>query len=167
MYNPGAYVMKVNEGVCQIVEIITMQDPGSAKGKDYYLLSPMEAPTVKVYVPVDRAEKSIRPVMSQEEAEVLIARIGEIQAAPLQDERHREQQYRQALHSGDPERLVAMLKQTYLRNHKRSQQGKKNTAVDSRFFQMAEDRLYAELAFALQTDRKGVCALIQTQIKNK
>jgi hypothetical protein len=32
---------------------------------------------------------------------------------------------------------------------------------------MTEDRLYAELAFALQTDRKGVCALIQTQIKNE
>ena len=165
MYIPGAYVMKVNEGICQIVELVTLRDPGSTKGKEYYLLSPLETPTVKVYVLVEGAEHRIRPVMSRAAAEVLIARIRTIEAIPVQDERHRKQQYRQALHSGDPEQLVAMIKQTYQRNHRRNQQGKKNTAVDSRFFQLAEDRLYAELAFVLETDRKGVCRLIEVQMK--
>lgn len=163
MYTLGTYVMKVNEGICQIIERTVLRDSGEAK--EYYLLSPLESPAVKVYVPVEHAEKSIRPVMTEAAARDLIGRIDAIEAFPLEDERHRDQQYRRALHSGDPEQLVAMIKQTYLRNHKRSQQGKKNTAVDSRFFQMAEERLYAELAFALQTDRKGVCALIQAQMQ--
>lgn len=165
MYTPGAYVMKVNEGICQVTELVTMKDPGSTKAKEYYLLCPVEAPAVKIYVPVEGAEKRIRPVMTEQAARALIARMDSIQAIPVADERHRDQQYRQALQSGDPEQLVAMIKQTYQRNHKRTQQGKKNTAVDGHFFQMAEDRLYAELAFALHTDRKGVCALIEAQIK--
>lgn len=167
MYTPGAYVMKVNEGICQVAEIVTMKEPGSTSGKDYYLLCPVETPAVKVYVPVEGAEKRIRPVMTQEAARALIAGIDAIQAIDVTDERHRDQQYREALHSGDPAQLVAMIKQTWQRNHARSRQGKKNTAVDGHFFQLAEDRLYAELAFALHTDRSGVSALIEAQVKQK
>lgn len=167
MYTPGAYVVKVNEGICQIEEIVELKDPGTAGTKEYYLLFPLENPAVKIYVPVENGDKRIRPVMTEAAARALIDRIDAIAATEVADERRREQQYREAVHSGDPEQLVAMIKETWQRNHRRNQQGKKNTAVDTHFLQMAEDRLYAELAFALGTDRNGVCELIEAQAGQK
>ena len=61
----------------------------------------------------------------------------------------REQRYKEAVRSGDPESLISIIKMIYLRKQKRMAQGKKTMMVDERYFQKAEQSLYSELGFAL------------------
>ena len=64
-----------------------------------------------------------------------------------------------------PEDLVAIIRMTYLRKKKRSEQGKKSTVSDDRFFRLAENYLYSELGFALNKDKDEVCRLIIDTVK--
>ena len=50
----------------------------------------------------------------------------------------REQNYKEAVRANNPEALVAIIKMIYQRKQKRLAQGKKCTATDARYFQIAE-----------------------------
>ena len=79
-------------------------------------------------------------------------------------EKQRDKVYKEALLSSDPEKLVAVIKAIYIRNEKRQSEGKKNGAVDEHFVKAAEERLYAELAFALKKDKEEMKEFIIEKI---
>ena len=54
-----------------------------------------------------------------------------------------------------------------MRRSKRLEQGKKNTAVDDRYFKLAQNNLYSELGFALHRDTDEVDELIKESIKKQ
>ena len=56
----------------------------------------------------------------------------------------------------DCEDLVKLLKTIYTRKQKRIKAGRKVTAVDAKYFHMAEENLYGELAVSLNISRKEV-----------
>ena len=64
--------------------------------------------------------------------------------------------YKDAIKSNRPEELVAVIKMTYLRKKKRAEEGKRGTVVDERYFRIAENMLYAEIGFALGTEKDKV-----------
>ena len=66
----------------------------------------------------------------------------------------------------DPEALVAIIKMIYQRKEKRLAQGKKCTATDARYFQLAETLLYMELGVALGKPKQEVCRTIIEYITN-
>ncbi len=72
----------------------------------------------------------------------------------------REQKYKEAVKANDPEALVAIIKMTYQRKQKRLAQGKKGTATDARYFQIAENLLYMELGTALGKPKQEICKTI-------
>lgn len=43
--------------------------------------------------------------------------------------------------------------------------GKKNTATDERYFKLAEEYLYSELAFALDKNKNEMCKFIEETIE--
>ena len=51
------------------------------------------------------------------------------------------------------------------RKEERVRQGRKVTAVDERYFKLAENLLYAELEVALDKDKEEVHRLIQEQCR--
>ena len=51
---------------------------------------------------------------------------------------------------------MKLLKTIYTRKQKRLKDGRKVTAVDAKYFHMAEESLYGELAVALNISRKEV-----------
>ena len=61
----------------------------------------------------------------------------EIPTAWVDNEILREQNYKEAVKANDPEALVAIIKMIYQRKEKRLAQGKKCTATDARYFQLA------------------------------
>lgn len=150
MYHIGDFVVKANEGICKIEDINYLDIPNVPKDKMYMLLVPVENPSVKVYLPVDGAGEKLRDVITEEEAGKLIKRIPDIKAAEITDEKQREKMYKDAVLSSNPEQLVAVIKTIYDRKIKRENQGKKTGSVDERFFKVAEEKLYAELAFAMK-----------------
>ena len=58
-------------------------------------------------------------------------------ALEVNNEKLREQNYKEAVKANDPEALVAIIKMIYQRKEKRLAQGKKCTATDARYFQLA------------------------------
>ena len=149
MFQVGQYVVKANTGVCKVMEIIMRAMSEEEEEREYYVLSPYLDMRSKLFVPVDSCVSNIRCILTKEEAEAFLSRIPEIGIAWIESDRLREQHYQDAIKSNDPERLVSVIKNLYLRNKQREQQGKKSTAVDERYFKMAEGALYTELAVAM------------------
>ncbi len=166
MYAVGDYVVKVNKGVCKVEDITRLTIPNADRNRLYYLLIPLEDAGSKLYVPVEGVEQNIRPVITEEAAWQLIDRIGEIDAAAITDEKQREASYKEALHSCEPERVISVLKSIYQRKQERDAQGKKITAVDDRYFKLAEDVLHSELAFAIGRDKQEMREVISAKMNS-
>lgn len=164
MFKKGDFVVNTNNGLCEIKDVVTMNMSGT--DKEYYLLVPINEQTAKVYVPVDLSTQRIRLAMNKDEALSLIESIPDIHETYIENEKERERTYKEALNSRDPKRLVGIIKTLYLRRQKRLDAGKKNTAVDDRYFKLAENHLYNELAFALEIDKSEILDLIFNRITN-
>ena len=63
--------------------------------------------------------------------------------------------------------MINFYKTLYLCRQERVEAGKKNTAVDERYFKLAENHLHSELAFALQVDKEKVQEMILDTIQQK
>lgn len=159
MFEKGSFVINANNGICEIHDIVTMNMSGS--NKEYYVLVPLEEKTAKVYVPVDIAEKRIRPTMKKEEAWNLIKEIKAVDEALIENEKEREKIYKENINSRDPKRLISIMKTLYIRKQNRIQEGKKSTAVDERYFKLAENQLHSELAFSLGVSKEEVGQIIK------
>ena len=123
-------------------------------------MKPVEDEKEKIYVPVSNSASRLRLCLTKEEAWNLIKRIPEIPTAWTNNEKMREQSYKEAVKSNDPEALVAIIKMIYQRKQKRLAQGKKCTTTDARYFQVAENLLYVELGIALGKPKQQICKTI-------
>ncbi|MBR4767963.1 MAG: CarD family transcriptional regulator [Lachnospiraceae bacterium] len=165
MFTVGDYVMKANEGVCRIEDTVSMRSYVPEEGEiPYFLLVPVANENMKIYIPVSEEYKDARPVMCRREAELFLAKIDSIGEEVVENDRQREQAYKDALRSLDPSRLVGILKNMSRRKKERKAEGKKSTAVDDRYFKIAEDALFQELGFALSRDEASVKEMIIERI---
>ena len=167
MYEIGDYVIKANNGVCRVEDTLHPDLPNVDKNRLYYLLVPLDNKNSRLYVPIDTAENSLRRALSEEEAWEVIEKIPEVEAAWIANDKLREQTYKEAIHSSNPTALVSIIKNLYIRKKQRSEQGKKSTATDERYFKLAEDNLYAELAFALGKEKNQMRQIIAETIEQR
>ncbi|GFH94743.1 hypothetical protein IMSAGC003_01275 [Lachnospiraceae bacterium] len=166
MYSVGQYVVCGNKGVCTVEDITTLDISGVDKAKLYYILKPQYITASTVYVPVENAA-SLREVLTREQAERLVSRIPEIDPLKISNEKLVEQEYRSCMRSNDSTEWVRVIKTIHGRRQKRLQAGRKETAVDGRYYKQAEDSLYGELAVALGMDRSQVCSYIADRLQGK
>lgn len=159
-YEIGDLVSKPVTGICKIEDILYLTPQDEKNNKLYYLMKPIEDEKDKIYVPVSNSDSRLRLCLTKEEAWNLIKRIPEIPTAWINNEKLREQNYKEAVKANDPEALVAIIKMIYQRKQKRLAQGKKCTATDARYFQIAENLLYMELGAAIGKSQKEVCETI-------
>lgn len=166
-YKVGDLVSKPVVGICNVEDMLYLDAEGKKNDKLYYLLIPVEDQQEKIYVPVSSSETTLRPCMTKEEARGLIKRIPEIPSAWIENEKMREQKYKEAVKSNNPEQLVSIIKIIYQRKAKRLAQGKKSTSADAKYFQIAENLLYAELGAALGKPKQEICQMIIDQSREK
>ncbi|NBJ92600.1 CarD family transcriptional regulator [Parablautia muri] len=164
MFQKGEYVIYSNNGICLIQDITTLNLSGVDKNREYYLLKPVFASTSTVYIPVDTAEASLRPAISKDEAHSLIKSIPDIPTIPLTDEKTLEKTYKEYMRSNNCKAWVQLIKTIYLRKENRILKGHKVTALDSRYFNLAETSLYGELSVALGKPRDEVKSYIASCI---
>ena len=153
-YEIGDLVSKPVTGICKIEDILYLTSQDEKNNKLYYLMKPIEDEKDKIYVPVSNSDSRLRLCLTKEEAWNLIKRIPEISTAWINNEKLREQNYKEAVKANDPEALVAIIKMIYQRKQKRLAQGKKCTATDARYFQIVENLLYMELGAAIGKPQK-------------
>lgn len=160
MYEIGDYIVKSANGVCRVEDIVQPDFSVSNKDKLYYLLIPLDDANGKVYMPVDTKDTTVRMVMSEQEAWELIDQIKDIAEASIDNDKQKEQIYKEAIRSNDPKKLIEIIKSAYLRKQKRIKEGKKSTVVDDRYLSIAEKNLYAELGFVLKKDKDELYEII-------
>lgn len=167
MFEVGEYVVCGNKGVCFVENIARLDISGVDKEREYYILKPKYSVGSTVYVPVDSPKESMRRVLTREEAQSLVRIIPELPLITIANEKLSEQTYRESMKTGSCEELVRIIKTIYLRKQKRIQAGRKVTAVDAKYFHMAEESLYGELAVALDMNRDDVEAYITGEISGR
>ncbi|MBR1772190.1 MAG: CarD family transcriptional regulator [Lachnospiraceae bacterium] len=164
MFQKGEYVVSGNKGVCVVDDITTLDISGVDREREYYILKPIYMAGSTVYVPVDTADTSMRRVLSKEEADKLIHDIPGIPLITISNDKLLEQEYRGCMKTNDCAEWIRIIKTIYLRKQKRIEAGRKVTAVDAKYFRLAEDNLYGELAVALEMPRNEVESYITREI---
>ncbi len=165
MFSVGDYVVYGSNGVCRITDIGPMDLPGVSKDKLFYTMTPCYIRDSSLFTPIDNPRVIMRPVMTRDEAESFVESIKDIDGITIKEEKHRELEYKEAVLSCDPEVLVGIIKTIYGRMNERIAEGKKVTSSDSKYFHIAEDSLYGELAISLGIEKNEVKNYIHDKIE--
>lgn len=164
MFEKGQYIIYGIRGVCEVMDITTVDRPGGPKGKLYYVLRPYYQQDSKIVTPVESEMTVTRPLLSREEALELIDHISEVKEMAVTEDKQREERYKEALRTCDCRVWISMIKALYLRRRERQEQGKKMTDLDERYFKTAEDNLYSELALSLGIPRDEMVGYITERV---
>ena len=164
MFQAGDVIVCGSHGVCRVEKVGPISSAAADRDRIYYTLKPLYERGSVVFTPVDNQKMVIRPVISREEALRLIDGMRDAEGLGIQDEKKREEGYKEALKTCRAEELVRMMKTIYARGRSRAARGKKATDADSRYFKLAEDYLFGELAVSLDLDRDQVKAFIRERI---
>lgn len=157
MFQIGETVVCGNNGVCLIEKIGPLSNMGKTSGqRDYYTLQPCFDNSGKIYLPVDTDKVVMRYVLSKEEVNNLFNEISDLEQIDITNEKTRELEYKNAVNSSDPRKLIRILKTMYNRRKSRIANGKKSTAIDDKYSRIAESRLYDELSLALGIERETI-----------
>lgn len=165
MFKKGEYVVSGNKGVCIVEDITQLNISGVDREREYYILKPVYMTGSTIYVPVDTADSSLRRVLSREEADQLIRGIPEIPLITISNDKLLEQEYRGCMRTNDCAEWIRIIKTIYLRKQKRLAAGRKVTALDAKYYRLAEDNLYGELAISLQLSRGEVEGYIAREME--
>ena len=166
MFQKGEYVVYGNNGICEIEDIANPGFSGVDENRLYYVLEPVDGSGSRIYSPVDSKKMKIRRVMSAEEAEQFIEGIPRVETLWVENEKKREESYKVALLTEEPEEWVKIIKTLYFRGVDRMKQGKKITTTDEKYLRVARERLYSELGFALGREKEGMENYIKERIEH-
>ncbi len=165
MYRINDVVVYGNQGVCKVMDVGPL-DMMENENKIYYTLNPVYQKGTTIYAPAENPKSVMRPVLSKEEVNSLIKEIPDIETFRVGNDRERESVYRTAIRTCDPRELVRILKTVYVRRKDRLASGKKRIIVDEKYFQIAEDQLYQELAYVLDKKKESMEEYITNNVSN-
>ena len=156
MYSVGDLVSCGNKGVCRVEQITTLDISGVDKDEEYYILKLVYNGASTVYIPVALADDSLRPILTKAEAESFVKQIPAVECLDIPSEKLVENEYKSCVRSNDTTKLVKLIKTIYVRRQKRIDAGRKETAVDAKYFRIAADFLFGELALSLDIPKNEV-----------
>ncbi len=164
MFEVGEFIMCGGHGVCRVTAITGNPIDKLDKKRKYYILEPVFEKGSTIYTPVDNEKVIMRRIMTKKDAKTLIGNIPEIETVWIQEEKTREQMYKEAIRTYDCHSLVRIIKTLYLRRKDRVQQGKKVLSSDEHYLKKAEELLYSEMSIALAIPKEKVESYISTEI---
>ena len=151
-------------GICRICEIRNEKFCG--EDKQYYILKPLFDDKTTLFVPSfnENLMKKIRPVLTYDEAMELIRTIPDISPVWEDNDRMRQEKYRDILESGVREDILSMLKALYDRRNFLVSKGKKLRSSDEIFMRSGEKLIENECAHVLGMELSAVKEFILNQI---
>lgn len=155
----GTYLVHWSGKVCRLEDISVLDFTGTKR--EYLILSPVRDQAEKIYVPAEKQDSMLRPVLSKQEAEALIAQMKEIEPLHIKDEKQRAQEYKTAFYSQNYVNLVKIAKELYQRREERSRIGKTLPSKDAQMMAMVEKTFEEEMAIALGVEKTEVRRLIE------
>ncbi len=164
MFSIGDYVVCGNNGVCRVENIAPFEISDTDNNEDYYILKPIYSPGSTVYISMSSADEKLRPVLTKKEADSLVRMMPGIPDITVDNDKQLEGEYKNCIRSNDATELVKLIKTIYHRREARFAAGRKETALDAKYFRMAGDYLYGELAISLNIPREEVEGYIDETI---
>lgn len=165
MFQKGEYVIYGNVGACQIIDISVLNIPGAPKDKLYYILQPTNQESSKIFTPIDNTKVVMRKVISKEEADFLLGDIQNIEELSIENEKLREQVYKDCIKNCECRDLLSLIKTIYLRKQERLNQGKKISVTDEKYFKKAIGNLHSELSISLGLSINQIEEYITKKVK--
>lgn len=152
-------------GVC-VVESISKKELFGSVG-DYYTLKPVYSNKSKVFVPVDRADKTVdlRKVITREEVDEIIDGLKDAQSIWVNSDAERKLKFSEIIKHGSRKELASLIKTVYEQRNKLISEKKKMHAADERAFSEAEKILYEEFAYVLGMNREDVPKFIAEKLE--
>ena len=120
-----------------------------------------------IYTPTDNENVVMRRVISKDTAMNLIDDIPNIDTIKINDNKMREAALHDSVSKCDCRELVKVIKTLYQRKKTREAVGKKQTSVDEKYLNMAENNLYSELSIPLKISRDKIEDFITDRIDSK
>ena len=167
MFKKDQLIMCGGHGVCRVVDVTGNPIDRLDKVRKYYVLEPVFEKGSTVYTPVDNDKVIMRRIMNKEEAEDLVGRITKIDTVWIQEEKSREQMYKEAIRTYDCHSLVRIIKTLYLRKQSRLKEGKKVLSSDELYLHKAEELLYSEMSLALSIPKDEVETYIKEAVQRQ
>ena len=158
MLKVGDYVI-YQEQVCQIKE----QKINEFTNLESFILVPVTDSSLKLNVPVNNP--NIKNLMTKEEIKNLIALMPSIPLIEMED-KLLENEYKKLYHSGNKEDLIRIIKTTYRRNQERLNNNKKISEKDNKYFTLAENLLYSEIATVFGISLEEAKEYVLTNVQN-
>lgn len=164
MLSEGQLVVYGIHGVCKIagIEVKTVD----RKKVEYYVVQPITQAGACFFVPSGNpvAVSKLRPILSKQELDLLLADVKDGQDVWVQEENQRKQYYRELISGGDRKSLLSMI--LALQTHKVAQQeaGRKFHLCDENFLRDALRLLCMEISVILETDETGALAYLKEHI---
>ena len=159
MYNIGDLVV-YQKKVCKIKDI----KEKFINENDYYILEPVNDPSLKLNVPTNN--KSIRNIITKEDVDNIIHNITSINTIDV-DEKNIEYEYKKLLNNATHEDLIKIIKTTYLRNKDRIDNKRKISDKDKTYFDLAEKYLYTEFAAVLNMSYDDTKTYVIKEVKKE
>ena len=157
-YTIGQQVIHCRDGLAVVVSSTNMAD------KDYYIVKTIRGSGENIYVPVDRADQIIRFLMSEKEADQLVAYIKTIPMEFNPNTKQRRDAIKKRLLSGDIKDGAYLLKQLFF--FKKQNDGSiKYGALDIDMLSFASNNLLDEFAISYNVDRDKIEEFIFNRIK--
>jgi CarD family transcriptional regulator len=164
MFNIGDLLFYGTNGVCRVSEICSSPFD-SNDTRSFYKLSPIaENSTLVIYTPVNNTQVVMRSLISKEEAEALLARIGDIEKVAVAVEKHRKDAYRETIREGNPEGYVKIIKTVRARREMFRRTRRRVPDMDNDFEHTARLCLYGELSTVLGISREEISRIINESI---
>lgn len=141
MFEIGEVVAHNKQGLCVIKELTKIYD------MNYYVLT-SDKDDAKIMIPVDKASNLIRKLINKNEIDELVENIPNMKIELINDFKTRVKKYEELLKSGEPKKLIILLKMIY--EYKKEHNNM--TVADKEILKGAEKLLFEEFAYVLNIE---------------
>lgn len=165
MFKKGDFVVYGSTGVCEVLDVTTMDLEGIPDDKLYYILKPYQREGSEIFAPVDNQRKVIRAIIPADQAKALLDKLPKLEEFQISSEKFREDSYKKCIRECCCEEMMKMMKTLHHKKMHRLAKGKHFPSTDERYLRIVEENLLEELAFSLKTKKENISKYVYDHMK--
>lgn len=164
-YIKGEHIIYNGTEICRIGEWVKRNFDGVTE-KDYLSLHPDGINTI-IYVPKEKCEELLRPVLSKDDIISLIDMMDGDDSAASDDSADDNTDFFDAIKNGDYKTIISVMNVIYNRGLKRAGTGKSLFKTDKRKFDTAKKLIDSEVALAFGIEVSEAEDFIRSRLSEK
>ncbi len=150
------YVFYESGGICKILDVQFAPLEGMPADREYYIMCSIHDKSGMIYVPKDNQNIFIRPLLSLEGAQALLAELSQIVPIVEANGKLLRTKYLEAMQKHEPYEWVRVIKTAYARKKEFSDRTQRLSEGERNLIARAKNFLYIELSLALNIPEREV-----------